>query len=246
MDTRFWGPSGWQLLHLVAANAANAANTESAATRDFLASIPSILPCKYCRQSSVEFLKELPVRKPYDRWLYTFHNKVNAKLRGQAAEDPRVIVPPPNPSFEEVKERYTGYLARTPCAPPGLDFLLTIAYNYKYTEIENKDHVYRTFFGLLADVYPYPDLRAILQEHPIEFPNVFRWMYGVAEKLCAATGSSHMLPSFSGMSQRLAFYKSGCAKKTYRGKTCRKIGGKHTKDRDNRRTYRITHKRLII
>ena len=239
MDTRFWGPSGWQLLHLVAE-----ANPPKA--RDFFASIPTILPCKFCRQSSAEFLREHPVRKPYDKWLYAFHNKVNAKLRGQAEEDPRVIVPPPNPSFEEVKERYAGYLAREPCAPPGLDFLLTIAYNYKFTEIENKDNVYRTFFGLLADVYPYPNLRTILQENPIEIEHVFRWMYGVAEKLCAATGASHMLSSYHGLTQRLAFYKSGCAKKTYRGKTCRKIGGKHTKDRDNRRTYRITHKRLLV
>jgi hypothetical protein len=54
------------------------------------------------------------------------------------------------------------------------------------------------------------------------------------------------MPSYKGYAQHVAYYKSGCEKKTYHGKTCRKLaGGGYTKNRDHRKTHRVSHKNLL-
>ena len=54
------------------------------------------------------------------------HNKVNNKLRTQCADDPAVINPGPDPSFEEIKKRYDEM---KPNNVPGRDFLFSVAVN---------------------------------------------------------------------------------------------------------------------
>jgi len=44
-----------------------------------------------------------------------------------------------------------------------MDFLFCIAYNY--TPTPEKEGIYRHFFDLLTDVYPYESLRAIMKAH---------------------------------------------------------------------------------
>jgi hypothetical protein len=113
--------------------------------------------------------------------------------------------------------------------------------------MEDKEEIYRRWFDCMRKSYPFEHLRAVIRSyHEIDTTDVFRWMVGLAQALCKETGSLHMLPSFSGLSQRLAFYKSGCTKRTYRGKTCRRTtAGKRTKVRDNKRTFKLTHRRLL-
>ena len=97
MDTRFWGPTGWDLFHRISFHSRN--------PHALLAHIAEILPCKFCRNSTHRFVKELPYNKDPERWLYEIHNKVNHKLRSQCLNDPKVTHPGPDPSFEEVKQK---------------------------------------------------------------------------------------------------------------------------------------------
>jgi len=118
MDTRFWGPSAWQLFHLV---------SFQEHPDDLLNFMKEILPCRFCRESTTQFVREHPLRGDPAKWLYEIHNMVNNKLRKQAEEDPKIVNPGPDPSFEEVKEKY---MSMKPNAVPGRDFLFAVAYNF--------------------------------------------------------------------------------------------------------------------
>lgn len=240
MDTRFWGPSAWQHFHLIA--------FRSEHPDDVLNQMKDVLPCRFCRESTTQFVKEHPLRGDPGKWLYEIHNKVNAKLRRQAKEDPTVVDPGDDPSFEEVKAKY---LAMKPTAVPGRDFLFAIATNSPESPEPQDMATQRTFLHALAKVYPFEKLRKVydrfIQTHEpsLGSRNAYQhWMYGLLKDLSRAVGKD--LPSFKGYAHHVAYYKSGCAKKTYHGKTCRKLaGGGRTKDRDRRKTYRISHARLL-
>ena len=97
MDTRFWGPDGWKLLHsIVEKYPLNPSITEQNTYKNFMNSLKHVLPCIYCRRSFHQYLNELPIHNkledrgfPLDhrenlfRWIYLIHNKVNQKLRSQ-------------------------------------------------------------------------------------------------------------------------------------------------------------------
>lgn len=130
MDTRFWGPSGWKLLHLVTFFY-DPSHKQS--MYKFLASLPYILPCKFCRASLTDYYEENPFeyalksRTKLIKWLYTIHNKVNAKLREQG------LNPNKDPTFTEVKSYYTKWIATsTPTERLSTfwDFLMSIAYSH--------------------------------------------------------------------------------------------------------------------
>jgi hypothetical protein len=109
MDTRFWGPSGWKLLHLItfdytysSANAVIYAN--------FLETVPYILPCKFCRSSLTDYYREHPYSLSNSmmdptvdlkKWMYMIHNRVNDKLRSQG------IHSNVNPSYKSIHKLYT-------------------------------------------------------------------------------------------------------------------------------------------
>jgi hypothetical protein len=118
-DTTWWGPSAWQLFHLIAFMSPNPQQT--------LLEMKEMLPCKFCRASTAEFVKQHPLKGDPGKWLYDIHNMVNNKLRTQCADNPEVRDPGPDPSFEEVKKRY---MAMKPTAVPGRDFLFAVASNY--------------------------------------------------------------------------------------------------------------------
>lgn len=239
-DTRWWGPSAWQLFHLIA--------FRSEHPDDVLNQMKDVLPCRFCRESTTQFVKEHPLRGDAGKWLYEIHNRVNAKLRAQSKDDPTVVDPGDDPSFEEVKAKY---LAMKPTAVPGRDFLFAIATNYPDAPEPQDMATQRTFLHALAKVYPFEKLRKVydrfLQTHEPSLGSrktYQHWMYGLLKELSRAVGKD--LPSFKGYAQHVAYYKSGCAKKTYHGKTCRKLaGGGRTKDRDRRTTYRVSHSRLL-
>lgn len=240
MDTRFWGPSAWQLFHLIAHTSPH--------PHEVLGDIASVLPCRYCRESTAQFVKEMPVGKNAGKWVYDLHNKVNDKLRKQAKTDPTVVAPDASPSFEEVKDRYTSM---KPTNVPGRDFLFAIAYNYPETPEPTDMATHRTFLHHLADAYPFQSLRQVFRryiedkEPTLDSRKTYiSWMYGLLKALSKKIGVP--IRSLKGYVQHVAYYKSGCSKKTYKGKTCRKVqGGGYTKDRDRQKTYRVSHQSLL-
>jgi hypothetical protein len=124
MDTRFWGPSGWRLLHLTVA--APLQGRDEKKIIDFFSHLPYVLPCKFCRYSLSEYYEKRPMPNNYNKlheWLYNIHNDVNGKLRGQN------LLKVPNPTFKEIDDRYKQWVA-TPCATTkmlGWDFLFSVA-----------------------------------------------------------------------------------------------------------------------
>jgi hypothetical protein len=238
MDTRFFGPSAWQLFHLIA--------FKSPHPDEFLIGIKDILPCKFCRESTSEFIKNHPLRGDPGKWLYEIHGMVNDKLRNQAKTDATIVDPGHEPSFEEIKERYAKM---TPGgAVPGRDFLFSIAANYPDNPEPSQMCTQRVFLHHLAEVYPFDEMRgrfvSYIQKHEPSLSSrkaYMKWMYGLLSIL--AKGK---LPSFKGYAHHVMYYKSGCSKKTYHGKTCRKLaGGGRTKSRDHHKTYRVSHASLL-
>lgn len=115
--TKVWGPAGWIFLHSCAAGypatiKSSDDRRRKKKTKLFFETIGHIFPCKYCRDSYIKFIKELPIdkflgsRKSLTRWLYRIHNKVNKKLG----------VPPCDiPSYNDVSDQYESYRAK--CKP---------------------------------------------------------------------------------------------------------------------------------
>lgn len=242
IDTRFWGPSGWQLFHLITFKSPDTG-------KDVLDDMPGILPCPFCRESTTKFVAKNPIHKPYSKWLYDIHNMVNHKLRSQCAEDPNVIDPGPDPTYEEIKSRYEAI--EKPDAVPGRDFLMSVAYSYP-SEPESRDMSrQREFLHHLAEAYPFACLRRVFQryiqahEPTLDSQRTYtKWMYGLLKQLSEEIGTS--IRSYRGYMSHLAYYKSGCAGKSYKGKTCRRLpGGGRTKNRDVSLTRRITKKSLL-
>lgn len=240
MDTRFWGPSAWQLFHLIA--------FRSEHPDDVLNQMKDVLPCRFCRESTAQFVKEHPLRGNPGRWLYDIHNRVNAKLRSQAKTDPKVVNPGEDPSFEDVKKRY---MAMKATQVPGRDFLFAIAANYPERPEPLDMATQRTFLYALVEAYPFLKLRKVFAQYLLdEEPQLesrqayMHWMYGLLVRLSRIVGRP--MPTYRGFAHHVAYYRSGCSKSTYHGKTCRKLeGGGRTKDRNHRKTYRVSHANLL-
>ncbi len=241
MDTRFFGPSGWQLFHLIA--------SQSKHPNDVLNMINEILPCKFCRESTTEFMKKDPLsyHQP-ELWLYELHNKVNHKLRTQCKDNPEVINPGENPSFDEVEEKYRKM---KPTSVPGRDFLFSIAVNYPEQPEEKDVATQRDFIHKLSKAYPFGSMRSKFQEYlknnEVDLSSqksYMKWMYGLLNELSSVIKVE--IPTYKGYVARVMYFKSGCQKKTYRGKTCRRLpNGSRTKSRDHKRTFRITRESLL-
>lgn len=124
MDTRFWGPCGWRLLHLSVTAPLNGRDFKQ--IKEFFELLPYVLPCKFCRQSLTHYYRKRPIPDTYEemnKWMYNIHNEVNDKLRSQN------LLNVPNPPFEQVQEMYTKW-SESPCASStilGWDFLFSIA-----------------------------------------------------------------------------------------------------------------------
>ena len=225
----FWGPSGWQLLHLIAQEGGK--NAE-----ETLFLMPLVLPCKYCRKSAIRFRKQEQPHGDLQRWMYNFHNKVNHKLIKQHQEDPKCILPQPAPSFEQIQKRYRTILNSQPTEIPGRDFLYSMAYNYDV----NKQHdVHYMFWESLVKSFPFEKYRSKLTIPVLDNNTTY------LNSLHAMFSKMKPQKSLQSITQQLSYYKSGCNKKSYKRKTCKKIGTGYTKNRDRKRTYRLTHSRLL-
>ena len=116
MMTKVWGPAGWLFLHCITFGypyKINPNKTEDIEKmkkyKDFFTLVGDVLPCKYCRESYKDFLKENPIeqhmrtRKEFTKWFYDIHNKINHKLGVPECEIP---------SFEDVTREYEMYRAK--------------------------------------------------------------------------------------------------------------------------------------
>lgn len=242
MDTRYWGPSGWQLLHLIAAKGAY---------KTFWKTIPFILPCKFCRASLSTFYKELPPpTNNQDTWFYNIHNKVNNKLRSQG----QTVAP--DPSKEKVLEYYNSMLngGCTKIFFPGWEFLFSIADNHPYCTpskpmpdapkeplktIEEKNRYnlltpnervaqLKAFWTLLPDALPFQEWKTSWKKHmgPIQEAIKNRrsaksWLWKIK---CGLESDLEQLgnTTFNGLCKQVAKHRSGCST-SKKAKTCRKI-----------------------
>jgi len=133
MDTRFWGPSGWRLLHLIAFTAKTLPNHH---LHTFFETLPYVLPCKFCRASLTDYYAVDPIpakQDDYAHWLYRIHNRVNGKLREQK------LLEVPDPSWEDVQTQYKKWL-NAPCTSRmmmGWDFLYSVAYTTPCPEVSS-------------------------------------------------------------------------------------------------------------
>lgn len=121
MQAAVWGPVGWTFVHSVAhgypddpagfdrKNGLPIGTTESR-YKMFFVLLGSILPCKYCRESYIQYVTESPPktcsRSSLTKWLWEIHNKVNAKLGAQYK----------GTDFPAVCAKYESFRAR--CSDP--------------------------------------------------------------------------------------------------------------------------------
>lgn len=129
MDTRFWGPSGWIMLHQITFAYEL---KQKPSIKQLFETLPYVLPCKFCRASLSEYMKNDPLEPALSsqallsEWLYRIHNQVNNKLRKQGQPVPE------NPTFESIKHAYEESL-QSGCTQtyfPGWNFLFSVAENH--------------------------------------------------------------------------------------------------------------------
>jgi hypothetical protein len=190
MDTRFWGPSGWRLFHMI--TFAYKPEKDKAAMRQFFEVLPFVLPCKYCRANLIEHYETKPLepalqnKETLTKWMYDIHNMVSAKLRSQGQTVPEA------PPFSAVKQHYEERLAYG-CSKtffPGWEFLFSIVESHPLSksehptplpdappksELKTKEELLQwnylsgscrfnyvcRFWKLLPDVLPFDEWRAI-------------------------------------------------------------------------------------
>jgi len=244
MDTRFWGPSGWRLLHLIVATPLN--NRTSENIKEFFKLTPFVLPCKFCRHSLAEYYVKHPVPDTkMERWLYTIHNEVNDKLRSQG------LLKDPNPTYEEIHQRYKQW-AKMPCASTkvlGWDFLTSIANttpskitksppinnapdNLDTPELKNKWNTMtykerlpfiKKWWDLLPYVLPFEPwskawLKAERANGKINLnsgkKSALAWVYKMEQVICGIMAENAQHSSFYGLCKEVSVFSSGCGKKT--------------------------------
>lgn len=107
MQVSKFGPAQWTFMSLCALNypERNPTAKQREDAKTYLRSLMDILPCRFCRDSSLEYIKDLPPepflhdRAGFCYWVYRFHMKVNSKL-GK-----------PNCTFKQFIAKYEKYRA---------------------------------------------------------------------------------------------------------------------------------------
>jgi len=196
MDTKFWGPSGWNMLHLITFERGSLQKKKK-----LFSVLGEVLPCKYCRQSTTEYIHQEPPTNNLALWLYNLHKKVNDKLDSQG------LYTGPNPGFSQVVRKYTHELKTAHL--PGIPFLLSMAYNFDSKTHSREAH--QQFWEALKDLYPKQGLPRIPEIHDCYFRDVFDILVEMGFE-----------GSYSETLKEIAKHKSACSKKSFRGRTCRK------------------------
>lgn len=232
MDTRFWGPSGWKLGHTIAYTyPLNPSLEDKHNYSNFFFLWQHILPCKYCRRSFRQYQRELPIepflesREKMAQWMYKMHNKVNAKLRKQG------LLKEANPSFKSVNQKYKK-LVQEKCQDTllGWDFIYSIAFNYSEDNnfTVSKAFYYYQFFYYLGKVIPCMKYRQLYKKYftrkeltkaLISKDNLIKWLYQIHCQINHNFKKDNK--DYEQLCHKYESFRSGCSKKTYKGKTCR-------------------------
>lgn len=231
MDTNFWGPDGWKLLHSIVIKFPLKPTLQERETYgSFFKTIGSVLPCIYCRISFEEYINDLPVdnytgsRKELCTWLYLVHNKVNNKLRKQKLNDKK------DPKYKTIIRRYDNYVRainKHNKSVPGFDFLYSIVFNYIHTrdKMDKKRVIkYKLFFKLLSIIIPFHCLKKIyilhIKTNPINITkncnqSLKLWLYNL--ELSYKSYIDKSCNCFKNTCINIERYKVGC-----KNNTCRK------------------------
>jgi hypothetical protein len=248
MDTRYWGPSGWNLMHLSAIDYTPDKRQEY---NEWLSTIPYILPCKFCRASLISYYQELPPdytnAKSMSKWMWKIHGKVNNKLRDQGQQIPH------DPPFVAVYNKYAK-MDGSQC-PDIWPFLFSTAFQHPRSTksspmpdtpegvrtcdlsepdkcrwnlmcVSEKMPYFRRFWKAVPNVLP--DLVAIkwysaLMKNPMRVENKYqtlKWLYRQYQAIC---GINNVRP-FPAIIDELEAHSSDC-NKSKRARTCRRRPG---------------------
>lgn len=164
MNTVFWGPDGWKLLHYIAYQYSDKPTKKE--TNQYLAFykiLPKILPCKYCRSSLLDFYREIPIelyinnKEQLTKWIYLIHNKVNEKLRCQGFLN---TIDPTKKKVDSYYSKFDEYKNSL----VGRNFIYSTIYNFPTMLKNNKSknnsnsnsnsNLLIRFIKYLSDIYP--------------------------------------------------------------------------------------------
>jgi hypothetical protein len=247
MDTKFWGPSGWKFLHLITFSDAI---ESKAAIRCFFETLPYVLPCKFCRQSLSEYMKEIPLDTAAPaKWLWKIHNCVNGKLRSQGLNTEA------DPPFSVVKKLYTDKFAAgcTKTNFEGWEFLFSIVENHPYSKSatgslpikDAPEHIdpadtlelnrwnmlapekravfYEQFWNCLPRVLPYPEWKKVWEACDKDWSSRQTAMRTLWSIRCSMESALQLMnkTNYHSLCKQLRTHRSGCSKSA-RAKTCRK------------------------
>lgn len=242
MDTRYWGPSGWKLLHSITFSGDLPSEKDY---KDFFNAIAFILPCKYCRKSYTEYILKDPITQS-SKWLWRIHNCVNDKLRSQR------LCTYDDPSYADVKKIYEEKLLQG-CSKvhfEGWEFLFSIVEGHPLSrlslgskpfsdEVHDSIHernmnnsctpeermiYYNQFWKLLPKMLPFPEWRTLWKKYDTgnwdtrkeSLNNLYAIRCSLEKDLELENKTK-----FSSLCKELRSYKSGC-NKSKRSKTCRR------------------------
>jgi hypothetical protein len=231
MDTRFWGPDGWRLLHSISQTYPERPNKiEMNTYKIFFESLQYVLPCIYCRLSYTEYINELSIddylnnRHELSKWVYLIHNKVNNKLRKQG------LLHYKDPSFEEVYKKYEKFvedIKNGECIEiPGWNFIYCIVFNYPinidHIETVRKNH-YDIFFTYLGFVIPFDNIKNAYNKYILKYPvykymknrqELKQWSYELEKYISENTSIPCM--SYNKRCKLIEDHRAGCKRKTCR------------------------------
>ena len=232
MDTRFWGPDGWKLLHSITVNYPDCPSKHCKQQyKKFFMTLPYVLPCKYCRESLDKYYNELPIdgflsnKKTLFNWSYQIHNKVNRKLKLQGFNSKK------NPTMLKMFSFYKHYLNEINLSNcinmPGWDFMYSLTFNYctNVNKFKSKYRAnqYKTFYRSLAYVLPFKIIKPLYKKklQITDFSKVFltrnkfkRWLYSLEYFIKKNIKTSCL--SYSKCCKRIEGYRAGCGTKTCR------------------------------
>lgn len=136
--TKIWGPPMWESIHCIAFGyPVEPTEQNKIDYKNFFINLKNVLPCRYCRESYEDFIKNdqdakltteaFKSRDTLTEWIYKLHNRVNKKL----GVDYRLTI-------EDFRHKFETYRAK--CVPneKGCNMPLNLkAGSYQMSEIKH-------------------------------------------------------------------------------------------------------------
>ncbi len=179
MDKGFWGPSCWCTIHTASA----AYKPENRLSfKQFIYSLPYLLPCQYCRQHLYQNLRTIPLNDQSLEnngalfiWSYFLHDLVNKQLHKK-----------PSPPYPVAERYYFERIGKSkewgPC------YWRTIhAFSAAYRPLSEVKTAFKQFIYSLAGILPSQESRErytrnlnqipLTEEYLKDAHNLFLWSY---------------------------------------------------------------------